>query len=364
MALQRRTFRRARRVTGTLNNPSVAEKAVFQALVTDDGHDARVKYLVFQTEVGAAGVTHVQFYCMFLAQLGLRAIHAILGPRCHFDASRGTPGQNQHYCLKPHDGCDCQHCRDARVLPNLGRELAPGFITGEYGRMRAPRSDSLKAVTEMMDTGATLGEVLAAHPEQAIKYGNRITEEFGRRLPERDWAMEIDIYVGETGVGKSFTAKHDHPDSCTIPWPTGGRWWWPRYTGQRVVILDEFRMQVKMDTMLKLLDRYGWMVEAKGTNFPFVSRKIVITTNIDPKDWYQMTKLVESKGQQARKDVLEPLARRIREFAKIYDFAGDNVYPNFVKVLRTERFEFNESAVPDFGGTRDDRGDQFSVYGA
>ncbi len=190
-----------------MNNPSVAEKAVFQALVTDDGHDPRVKYLVFQSEVGSTGTLHIQFYCMFNAQEGLRAIHAILGARCHFDASRGTPGQNQHYCLKPHDGCDCQHCRDARLLPNLGREAAPGFITGEYGRMRAARSGSMTAVIEMMDTAATLDEILLANPEQAIKFGSRITQEYGRRLPERDWAMEIEIFVGETGTGKSTTAK-------------------------------------------------------------------------------------------------------------------------------------------------------------
>ncbi len=100
---QRRNFTRGRRISGTLNNPSADEKAVFQALVTDDGHDPRVKYLVFQSEVGASGTVHIQFYCMFNLALTARPIHAILGARVHFERSRGTPGQNQHYCLKPHD---------------------------------------------------------------------------------------------------------------------------------------------------------------------------------------------------------------------------------------------------------------------
>ncbi len=363
---QRRTFRRARRVSGTLNNPTVAEKAVFEALVTDDGHDPRVKYLVFQSEVGATGVIHIQFYCMFHAQLGLRPIHDILGARVHVDASRGTPGQNKHYCLKPHDGCECHHCEDARALPNVGREVAPGFITGEYGRMRAARSGSMTAVIDMMDTGATLNEILLANPEQAIKFGTRITQEFGRRLPERDWAMEIEIFVGETGTGKSFTAKLENPESISIPWPTGGRWWMPGYTGQHTIVLDEFRMQIKMDTMLKVMDRYAWTTESKGSNFPFVSRKIVITTNIDPKDWYQMVKLVASRGQQARKVVLAPLARRICEYATIYDFAAGTTFPNFVKVARpkptADWFKFNESVVHDFrGGGNDGRADQFDI---
>ncbi len=361
---QRRNFTRGRRVTGTLNNPTGVEKAVFQALVTDDGHDPRVKYLVFQSEVGANGTRHIQFYCIFNLACRARTVHAILGARCHFDASRGTPGQNQHYCLKPHVGCDCQHCRDARALPNDGREVAPGFITGEYGIMRQPRADKLAQVVEMMDTGASLDEILDAHPKQAIMYGSRIQKEYLRRLGKRDWAMEIEIFVGETGTGKSSTAKLENPGSVSIPWPTGGRWWFAGYSGQRCIVLDDFRSgNITVLAMMKLFDRHAWTIEAKGCNMEFISRKIVITTNVDPRDWYQMTKLVESKGQQARKDILDPLARRISEFATIYDFAPGNDFPDFVKVARPKRrarwFRFNDSVVPDFGRDDDGRADQF-----
>ena len=360
-------FTRGRRVTGVLNNPTAEERAHFVGLCTDDGHDPRIKYLVFQSEVGRSGTHHLQYFCIFNTVVRARQAHGILGRRVAFDRTHGTPAQNKHYCLKPHVGCTCQKCRDARVLPNDGREVAPQFITGEWGRFRAPRSDSLSEIVAYMAPGtATLKEVLDQFPEQAIKYGDRIIKEFARRMPVRDWAMEIEIFVGDTGTGKSTTAKVENPDHCTIPWPTGGRWWWPGYTGQDTVILDEFRMQVKMDVFLKLFDRHEWSVEAKGSNFPFVSKKIVITTNIDPKDWYQMVGLVERKGQQARHDVLKPLARRIQEFAKIYDFAPGHAYPNFVKVLRPMPavFTFNDSVVRDFRANRVNdgyiRGDQYA----
>ncbi len=379
MSLIRRNFTRGRRLTGTLNNPSVDERADFVALCTDDGHSTMIKYIVFQSEVGASGVHHLQFYVIFSESVRARQAHAVLGPRVHFDASRGTPAQNKHYCQKPLDGCDCQHCRDARALPNDGREVAPQFISGEYGRVRAPRTDSLKSVVEMMAPGtASLGEVLDAHPEQAIKYGKKIRQEFARRIKPRDWAMDIEIFVGETATGKSSTATVENPDSVVIPWPTGNRWWFAGYTGQRCIVLDDFRTgNISVLTMMRLFDRIGWQVELKGSNFPFVSRKIVITTNVDPKDWYQMTKLVESKGQQARHDILAPLARRISEFATIYDFAPGHVYDaslpgnGFVKVARPKTggrltwFHFNDADVMDLSTDRDDgRSDQFAVYGA
>jgi len=381
MSLIRRNFARGRRVTGTLNNPSADERAVFVDLCTDDGHSPEIKYIVFQSEIGASGVHHIQFYVMFNTALRARAVHGLLGTRCHFDASRGSAASNKHYCGKPWDGCDCQHCRDARALPDGGREVAPEFISGEWGRMRAPRIDSLKSVVEMMAPGtATLAEVLEAHPEQSIRYGDKIMKEFARRQKPRDWAMEIEIFVGETGTGKSSTALSENPGALSPPWPKGDRWWWPAYTGQRCVILDDFRScLVRITTMMRLFDRGEMWTEAKGTNFPFISKKIVITTNVDPKDWYQMTKMVESKGQQARHVILAPLARRISEFATIYDFAPGHEYDagapggGFVKVARPKTggrltwFKFNDADVMDLGVHHDGRSDQFgdaaSVYG-
>jgi len=353
MLTQRRNFTRGRRVTGTLANPTAEERAHFVSLV-GEAHDARVKYLVFQSEVAAGGLHHIQYFCIFSESVRARQAHRILGPNVHFDLSRGTPAQNKHYALKPHDGCDCHHCRDARLLPNLGREMAPAFITGEVGIMRQPRNDKLEQVVEMMDTGATLREVLDAHPKQAIMYGSRIRKEFVRKLGKRDWPMEIEIFVGETGTGKSVTALRENPGSICIPWPTGGRWWFAGYSGQQCIVLDDFRSgNITVLTMMKLFDRYQWQIETKGSNMNFVSRKIVITTNVDPKEWYQMTKLVEARGQQARHAILGPLARRISEFATIYDFEPGHVFPDVVKVARPkggpdERltwFNFDDSVV-------------------
>jgi len=38
--------------------------------------------------------------------------------------------------------------------------------------------------------------------------------------------------------------------------------------------------------MLQLLDRYPLRVEVKGSSVPFVSRRIIITSNASPDEWY------------------------------------------------------------------------------
>lgn len=38
--------------------------------------------------------------------------------------------------------------------------------------------------------------------------------------------------------------------------------------------------------MLQLLDRYPLRVEVKGSFVPFVSRRVIITSNVPPDEWY------------------------------------------------------------------------------
>lgn len=126
--------------------------------------------------------------------------------------------------------------------------------------------------------------------------------------------MKVLILVGPTGTGKSYEALRMYPEAYRAPWPTGGRWWWPEYEGQKAVICDEFRHQVKIDAWMRLFDRYAMWTEYKGDNLPMVSEIVVITTNLEVSDWYPKTPH-DSVGKKA-------LERRIQEFAEIWDFSS------------------------------------------
>ena len=84
--------------------------------------------------------------------------------------------------------------------------------------------------------------------------------------------------------------------------------------------------------MLTFLDRHEMHLENKGGNLKFNSHNIIITTNIDPRDWYPHV-LVETKA---------PLARRIKEFAQIWDFQEMTPGPFSIdNINRTLRKDFN-----------------------
>ncbi len=300
----------------TLNNPQAME-TVFWADLLQNGHNA-VQYVVMQSEM--EGTLHYQAYVEFKRAKRIGGVKAIFGQRVHLERRRGTQEQAIAYCKKT----------DTRVNGLSGEWGTPKRVSGAKRDLATIANGLRSGELDMMDIEEDFGGIYLLHKDKIEDYAIKL-------LGSRRWAMEVEIYVGESGAGKSYTADLENPGAYYVPWPTGGRWWWPGYKGQSCVVMDEFRHQIKMDVMLKMLDRYTWVLEAKGRSFEFVSKKIVITTNIDPKDWYP-------KVSEA---VKEPLARRIREFCKIYDFAPDRVFAPqnqlgaFEKTRRTERFEFN-----------------------
>jgi len=302
----------------TLNNPTNADIGFWQDL-DDWVYKDSVKYVVLQEEEGENGTRHLQGYIELTKQLRMSRMRTLFGRRYHWEVRRGSQAQAIAYSKK----------LDTRV---------DGGLVIEWGNAKRGGGKWGAAVAALKG-GMGIEELSDEFAEQYVLYKDKLHDYALELKGKRDWAMEIEIYVGPSGAGKSYTAAHKNIGAYSAPWPTGGRWWWPGYTGQEVVVMDEFRHQIKMDVMLKMMDRYEWHLEAKGRNFQFCSKKIIITTNIDPKDWYP----------GVAKDVKEPLARRIREFAHIFDFGEHYVFPQFSMMLRTERFEFNDSPVRGFG---------------
>ncbi len=305
----------------TLNNPTVDQKHLWLHLATHLKWNERIVYVVMQEELSESGTLHLQGYIEMKNQTRMSRMKSLFGAGYHWEKRRGTQAQAIEYCKKA----------ETRVDGGFSFEHGTPKRTGSNGKF----TEAVQAIRD----GTSIADIRDDFSAQYVLHGDKLRDFALELKGKRNWAMDIHIYVGKTGTGKTYTAHTENPDAYEATWPVGGRWWWPKYDGQEVVIMDEFCHQIKISVMMTMFDRYGWKIEAKGRSFEFCSKKIIITTNLDPKMWFPNVK----------KSSKDPLARRIREFATIWDFTGIDRdgrgprHPHWVKTMRSDRFEFNDT---------------------
>ncbi|XP_037704550.1 uncharacterized protein LOC119543674 [Choloepus didactylus] len=240
----------------TLNNPTEEEKAKIKSI------DEHCKYLVVGLEHGSENHTeHLQGFVNLRKKLRLSGVEQLISERAHFERAKGDDASNKRYCSK-----EC-----------LFHEFGEPQFSGK-------RNDLHDAVQRLRET-KSLTTVAKEFPTQYVRY-HRGFKELLLVLPEcqlnRDWKTEVMCWWGPPGCGKSRTVKDLAPEAY---WKPRGKWW-DGYNGQEDVILDDFYGWLAFDDLLRLLDRYPLRVETKGGTVSFLAKRVFITSNKSPAEWY------------------------------------------------------------------------------
>lgn len=128
------------------------------------------------------------------------------------------------------------------------------------------------------DGSPIFGYQATRHAELILKYKDE---------PRKEKPKVICLW-GESGSGKSRTAREITKDLRTYVKNTDTKWW-DGYDGHEAVIIDDFRGSWwNMCYMLGLLDRYSFQVENKGGIRQMKALVIVITSINHPKNWWNM----------------------------------------------------------------------------
>jgi len=196
------------------------------------------------------------------------------------------------------------------LLRNKVRPTRVGSLTEELLRSHSfsgCRSD-LVAVKRLLDSGAAMRDVADEHFSSFIRYERGLRSYRRLKTVKRDWAMELVFLIGPSGTGKSRWARATYPSAY---WKPKGQWW-DGYDGEETVVVDEMYGHCFPYTeLLQLLDRYPYAVQVKGGVLEFVSRRIIFTSNQEPRDWYSAEKTHSGPWESS------PLCRRIREFGRV-----------------------------------------------
>lgn len=170
------------------------------------------------------------------------------------------------------------------------------------------RRSDLDGVHEALKEGATLEELSDSHFKAFIKYHKGLEKYKSLKMQPRKHKTELLIFYGEPGTGKSRLAAElcemSGESTFYLRKGNGGALWWDGYDGQANVVVDDFYGWMPWDTLLRIADRYPLRVDTKGSSVEFVAKRIIITSNSAPRDWYN----TEHKGIDYR-----ALVRRISE---------------------------------------------------
>ncbi len=228
------------------------------------------------------------------------------------------------------------------------------------------RSDIMQC-KRMLDDGASDHEIAEACWKPWTKYFKAF--EVYRRIstPDRDWKTQVYVFWGQSGTGKSRLAKWICSSSSTY-WKSPNSSWFDGYSGEENIILDDFYGSLPYSTILRLLDRTELRLESKGGHVNIIPKRIFITSNKQPSEWYDGAKcpldallrriehivyfmcdnqrtLIKGPALPVFWHGWEDLAPQVH----LVNEKGDVLYPQSAEDQMRKHFEATELRTQDFG---------------
>lgn len=250
----------------TINNYGESD----ERLVIELHASGDATYVVIGRETGASGTPHLQGYLEFATRKRFSAAKRLLGGRnVHIEPRRGSGLAAATYCKKDGD-------------------------YKEYGTLSVShqgRRDDLVEIRELIDAGTTDVELCRHYPGQWFRYYRGFREY--RMLSRASSLRDVNVFVlwGDPGTGKSGYvydfAKREYGDySAVYAVSDSEHWWFDGYSGQPVVLFDDFRGESPVTKILRVTDRYPLLVPVKGGFTSFTATTIFFTSNKSPDEWF------------------------------------------------------------------------------
>lgn len=248
----------------------------------------KCRYFVCQLEeCPTTKKQHFQGYVYVDGQFRINTVKSWI-QGAHWEIAKGSPEQNKEYCTKSKS------------------QVAGPWEFGEFPR--AGKRNDLVKLYEITKETKSVKTALEAMPAPTIRYFRAVEKIAAMYQDKRDWAMDVRIFIGAPGAGKSREAR----ELCKregVDWYTkANHKWWDGYVGQHTVIWDDFDgTAMTIQFALQLLDRYDLGIEVKGDIVQFRSKRIIFTTNLKVEDWWPT-------AQGIHMDAIKRRITEIKEF--------------------------------------------------
>lgn len=222
-----------------------------------------IVYLKGQLERGTStGYLHYQVLVVFNRSVRLSTVKSKFGgPEVHAEASRSSAAND--YVWKD----------DTRVHGTQ-------FELGQLPKSTKYTKEDWDLVKELAKAGK-FDEITSS---VMIRNWSNIVKIHGHFSNPEPVERTVKVFWGATGTGKSRTAWDEAGFDAYPKIPSTK--FWDGYRGHEHVVCDEYTGQIGITHLLQWCDRYPVLVEIKGSVTCLRAKKIWITSNIDPRNWY------------------------------------------------------------------------------
>lgn len=253
---------------------------------------ADVAYLVYEHQIAPeTGRRHLQGYVRFNNRKRFSTVTAWFAARgmagTHIEKAKGSEEQNRAYCTR-------EETRAAGTEPT-----EYGVYNPNHGK-QGTRTDLAGAI-DMLDKGASLGEVARAHAADFVRYhrGFQAYADATRPLPPLSRDVTVYVLWGPTGTGKTHRTLNKFPEIYSVK---PGRDPWGMYRQETAIFFDEYDWEKwPLQEMNRYLDKWRCMLDARYADKYAMWTTVIIAANTNPSSWYP----------QAPQLLLDALRRRM-----------------------------------------------------
>lgn len=258
-----------------------------------------LKYSVGQIEKGKeTGTIHLQCGIIFDEKHGKRFYTMKkYFPTARLDKIRGSNYDVKVYCTK----------EETRVMPP--------FEIGKFVEMRA-RTD-YEEFKAALKSGASINNLMEDFFGIIAQLGlNKVEllrneymkQEFGKKARN----VEVTYIYGKGGVGKTKSIYKEYGYDNVFSLLNFGQFRFHGYRYEKVILLDEYKGQINLQVLNKILDVHPYKCEVKGGEVIACYDKVYIVSNVPYSDMYKDIRLDEP-------DIYKTFDRRIHHIYEVDD---------------------------------------------
>lgn len=291
----------SRKVMLTFENPD--EHGWDYGSIIERLNKLKADYWCLSTEIGSETETK-HIHCAFFRSSAF-TVSAISNafPNVHRDFCKGSMKEIRDYIKKSGEKWEKSEKSETSIAGTF-MEDGEMPIESKFDHIKVEGAGVSEQVKNLIEMGLTTAEILNAKPSLVLQ-ANKISVARdilnSAKCMNSTRKVSVDYIFGTSGSGKTsgVYAEHDYKDVCRITSYKGDRILFDGYSGQPVLVFEEFHSQVPIADMLSYLDIYPLMLPARYSDKPAAYTKVYLLSNISLAEQYKEVQRRDHKTWEA-----------------------------------------------------------------